>query len=211
MALHRDLLHDYARVLIRPRAFFEKRPAPSAIEGGIAVFVVALVIGLASIGLGFVVSGLFRSHGYPDAASAVWSAILTVGISGTLGVFLVWIASAVVMHLLATVTSGGASIDRTLGVTGYGMLPSVLSTVIGFGFVYFTLQAASLSGSPEAAAAEIQRVMSGGGVLRELLDWGFLAWQAAIWTFGLRRVHEIPLAKAAMAAGIVGIGYGLLG
>lgn len=211
MALHRELLHTYRRVLVRPREFFEETPAPSAIEGAFAVFFVALTTMAAVVVLGIVLSTLFRRQGYPEAAAAIPGAILRIGLVAVVGVGIVWVVSGAIMHFIASLSGGGASFGRTLGVTGYGMLPSILNTVVGVGLVYVSLQSADLQGGPAAVAAQIGGLLETGGPFRGLVNWGFLAWEGAIWTVGLREVHDISWANAAIAAAVVAVGIGLFG
>lgn len=211
MALHTALVRSYVRVVFHPSEFFRETPSPTAIEGGIAVFFVGVVTALASLAIAAILADLFTVQGYPNAASAVWSVIGRFVVYGFLGVFVLWIVAAAVMHFVATTSPGGGSMGETLGVTGYGMLPSVLQTVLGIGFAYLAVQGVHLSGGPEAVATQLQRVFQRQGLLQGLLDWGFIAWQATIWMFGLERVHDIPRGKAVLAAGIVGLGLGLLG
>lgn len=211
MALHHELLHTFVRVLVHPREYFENTPAPSAIGGASAVFFVAVTTVAAVVVLGAVLSRLFRQQGYPTAAAAIPGAISEIGFVTAVGVFIVWLVAGAIMHLIASLTEGGASFGRTLGVTGYGMLPSIVNTIVGVVLVSISLQSADLHGGPEAVAGEIGRLLETGGPLRGLVNWGFLAWQAVIWTVGLREVHDISRANAAIAAGVVAVGIGLLG
>lgn len=211
MALRRELSQSYLRVVTRPWTYFEESPAPNAVEGGFAVFFVALTTVVVTLLLGAALANLFGAQGYVEASSAVWSAIAQVVVFGVLGVFLVWIVAGVVMHLIATASTGGSSLGTTLGVTGYGMLPSIANTILGLGLAYLSLRTVQLSGGPEAVAAQFQQVFQQGGLFRSLLNWAFLLWQAIIWTAGLEQVHDISRANAAVAAGVVAVAMGLLG
>ena len=211
MALHRELLRTYLRVLLRPREFFEETPAPSAIEGAFAVFFVALTTMAAVVVLGLFLSALFRQQGYPRAAAAIPGAILRMALFAVVGVAIVWVVSGAIMHFITSLGRGGDSFGRTLGVTGYGMLPSIVNTVVGVVLVYITLQSVDLQGGPEAVATQIGRLLESGGPLRGLVNWGFLAWQAAIWTVGLREVHDTSWVNAAIAAAVVALGLGFFG
>ena len=211
MSLSGELVRSYARVLFRPREFFSEWPSPTATEGAIAVFVVSLMTTLSILAIGAILADLFGSEGYPDAASAIWGVIGRFVVIGIVGLFVVWIVTGAVMHLVVTFSTGGGSYVETLGVTGYGMLPVILQTILGVGFVYMSLRNVHLSGGPEAVAAQLQRVFQGGGPIRELTNWAFIAWQVAIWTFGLERVHDVSRGRAVLAASIVGVALGLFG
>lgn len=207
----RSLLHSYVRVMIHPREFFEDNSDPVAIEGGFAVFFVGVATVLATLVMGLMVQNLFAAQGYTDAAAAVWGVILEIAVVTGFGVAVVWIISAVVLHVIAKIGSGDASFGRTLGVTGYGMLPAVLNVIVAVGFVYLSLSGTQLSGGPSAVTSQLQAVLEQGGLLREAVNWGFLLWQAAIWAVGLRKVHEVDWLTAAVGSGIVMIGQGLMG
>lgn len=211
MPLHAELRRSYFRAVTRPWSYFEESPAPDAIAGGVAVFFVAITTAVVTLLLGALLADLFGSQGYPEAASAMWGAIGQLLVVGVVGVFVVWVVAAGVMHVIATATSGGASFGTTLGVTGYGMLPSILNTIVGLGLAYLSVRSLQLSGGPEAVAAQLQQIVQEGGLLRPVFNWGFLLWQWVIWTAGLERVHDISRANAAVAAGVVAIGLGLLG
>lgn len=211
MTLPGELVRSYAQVVFHPREFFSDSPSPNAIEGATAVFVVSLMTTLSILAIGAILADLFGSEGYPDAASAVWGVIGRFVVIGFVGLFVVWMVIGAVMHLVVTFSTGGGSYGETLGVTGYGMLPVMLQTVLGVGFAYLSLRSVHLSGGPEAVAAQLQRVFQGDGLLRELTHWAFIAWQVAIWTFGLERVHDVARGQAILAASIVGVGLGLFG
>jgi hypothetical protein len=211
MALRSELVQSYLRVVTKPGEFFDETPSPTAVEGGLAVFVVGVAMALSILGMGAVMSGTLRSQGYPEGAAAVWGFIAQYMVISVLGVFLIWIVSGAVMHVIATAADGGDSFGATLAVTGYGMLPTVLNVVVGFGFVTLALQSVTLSGGPQAVAGQIQSVLQQGTLPRDLANWGFLAWQAIIWTRGLERVHDVTLGNAALAALVVAVASGLLG
>ena len=211
MALLSDLVRSYVNVVLHPREFFAETPSPTAIEGAAAAVAVALATVIATLAMGGLLADLFGSQGYPEAASAVWNVIGKFVVFAFVGVFLLWIVAGLVMHVVVATSTNGGSIGETLGVTGYGMLPSLLQTFVGIGIAYVHLQSVHLSGGPEAVTAQLQTVFQRRGPVSMLVNWGFIAWQAAIWVVGLNRVHDITPARALIGAGVVALGLGLLG
>lgn len=121
-----------------------------------------------------------------------------------LGPFLAWLAFAVVLHLLSGALGGSNGFGQTLAVAGWGLLPSILRTVVVLILGYFFVQGLSLSSDPEVLARQVESLRdtarSWPMVLVGLAE---AAWQGYVWAHGLSHAREMNLGDAAMAAGLL--------
>lgn len=100
---------------------------------------------------------------------AVGKALLLVFIAP----FFVWFVSAVALHVLSAFGDGEGSFGNTVSITAWGMLPSLLQTVVGFGFLYLTLRNVKFGGNPEAVVEQLRLLVSkirGGSLLSTVVS-----------------------------------------
>lgn len=121
-----------------------------------------------------------------------------------IGQFVVWLVFAVVLHLLSGAFGGSNDFAQTLAVTGWGLLPSVLRTVVVVILGYFFVQGLSLSSDPEMLVRQVQSLRDASRSWpMVLVGLGEAVWQGYVWAYGLKHAREMNLGDAGMVAGIL--------
>ncbi len=122
------------------------------------------------------------------------------------GVLLAWPLYAVALHVGSALVGGSGSFTDTLAVAGWGMLPSALQAVVGFGLLYTALGGIDLAGSnPETLASQIRSLTERAQGDTALLSLAGAVWQGYVWTFGLKRARDLSTGGAAFAGGSVAL------
>lgn len=118
------------------------------------------------------------------------------------GVLLGWPLLAVGLHVASALMGGRGSFLDTLAVAGWGMLPSAVQAVVGFGFMYAALGGIDLAASdPEMLASQIRSLSQRVRGDTVALSLAGACWQGYVWTFGLKRARDLSTGGAAVAGG----------
>ncbi|WP_255152565.1 Yip1 family protein [Halorarius halobius] len=138
------------------------------------------------------------------ASDVVWDAFLgrvpLVFVATIVG----WLLIGVGLHVASAVVEGEGSFGRTLVVTGYGMVPSLVQTVFGVVAFWLAIQSIEFGGDPERLARQVERLATGGlGPLSVVGAVVGAGWQGYVWTGGLQEARDLPRGGAAFAAGVV--------
>lgn len=122
------------------------------------------------------------------------------------GVLLAWPLYAVALHVGSALVGGSGSFTDTLAVAGWGMLPSALQALVGFGLLYAALGGIDLAGSnPEMLATQMQSLTERAQGDTALLSLAGAVWQGYVWTFGLKHARDLSTGGAAFAGGGVAV------
>ncbi|WP_227352746.1 Yip1 family protein [Haladaptatus salinisoli] len=219
--------------LFRPDSFFRKRAPRPSLGGAFAVvLVISLVttVALGAIGWqmsrGMMATGVDNPNRPPDwvceertgtdvgfhgcdrprkvpLGDVMWDLVGKTLPFVFVAPFLVWIASAIVLHALSAFGGGEGSFGNTVSITAWGMLPSLFQTAVGFGLLYLTLRDAELGGSPEAVAEQLRLLVSkirGGSLLLSAVA---SLWHWYIWTYGLKHARNLSTEAAGTSVGVV--------
>ncbi|WP_458206967.1 Yip1 family protein [Haladaptatus sp. NG-SE-30] len=117
--------------------------------------------------------------------------------------FIGWIVIATGFHVLTALGNGEGSFGNTASITAWGMIPSLLQTLVGFGLLYLTFRNTEFGGSPQAVLEQMQSLVSrirGGSLLLSAI---VSLWQWYIWTYGLKHARNVSKEAAGVAAGLV--------
>ncbi|MDD4127022.1 MAG: Yip1 family protein [Methanomicrobium sp.] len=198
-------------ILLSPAIFFEElRQKPESLKFPALIILIAGIIG--GISAAFAASA---SVAILPAEAAFLSGILPVAgfIITVIGTFIAWIIWAGIMHIISSLLKGTGSFNRSLEITGYGMIPQILGSLISTVLIYMHLS--SLSLSPVTSQAEIEAatiLMSTGPLMQAATLVGviFLIWSVNIWIFGFMKCRKLSTKNAALAAGIPAVVYILI-
>lgn len=116
---------------------------------------------------------------------------------------LLWVILAVLFYGVSVPFSDGGGFLSTLKLTGWGFFPSIVSNgltlLVAAVLVYLTGVSGATAGlvSEKVAASAVYRVLqpTAFGVV-------FVAWNAMLWTFGIRHARETSLSEAAVVVGV---------
>ncbi|OPX67867.1 MAG: Yip1 domain protein [Methanoregulaceae archaeon PtaU1.Bin059] len=194
-------------LLVHPERFFStlegkepdlKIPAAIALAGA----VVAAVAGYAQ-------SSLFADMFAEMGAGAGMGAFM--GIMGAAGAFLGfliiwWLVMAGVFHVISMAFKGTGKFTRTLESTGYGLLPTVIGSIISTLILFSYLPRIAVPvvrdlQDPVAIQKAMQELMLD-PAMKEFTQVSiaisilFLIWSANIWIFGVRQARGITLKHA---------------
>lgn len=120
---------------------------------------------------------------------------------------LAWPVVAAVLHGLSALAGGEGSLAGTLTVAAWASVPELVRVVGASAYVVWRIQRITLPREPEAAVERL-RTLTEFGTQAPVLVLGILvtAWQAYIWTHGLRHARSLSLGAAARVAGVAALG-----
>lgn len=120
------------------------------------------------------------------------------------GLLIVWLLLAVALYIGALIAGGSGDFGETLAVTAWGLVPTlVVSVLAGAALVGFAARADLSASSPEVLLSQVRTLQSGvSGLTFLLIQIAGAAWQAVVWAGGLRVVHELNR-FAAVAVSVV--------
>ncbi|MCG1004505.1 MULTISPECIES: Yip1 family protein [Halobacterium] len=117
-----------------------------------------------------------------------------------------WVLVAVALHAVGAFTGSRGSFTATLSVTGWAMPAQLVQSAFGIVGIVVLFSGVDLASDPELLADQLRRLTnttgSAIGVLGALVG---TAWQAYIWTHGLREGHDTSLGSAAAASALVAV------
>jgi len=123
------------------------------------------------------------------------------------GLLIVWLLLAVALYVGASIAGGSGGFGETLAVTAWGLVPTlVVSVLAGAALVGFAARADLSGSSPEALLTQVRALQSGvSGLTFLLIQIAGAAWQAFVWAGGLRVVHGLSRAAAVAVALVVAV------
>lgn len=196
-------------LLFRPGTFFQRLVAePESLK---IPAVVVIAGGSIAAAAAYVVSGTYSKMFEAAAGAGMASVIGLIGAVSAFIMFIViwWGIFSAAFTVIPKLFKGSGSFRRTLQVTGYGLLPVVIGSVISlFVALYYVpmIQAPVITSFSDPAA--IQRAMEAifqDPAFREftmistVISIIFLVWSANLWIFGVHHAHRLPLRQAAIS------------
>ncbi len=195
-------------LLFRPDAFFRRlvaEPDSLKIPAGIVI-----TGGIIAAGASYIVTGTYSKMFEAMAGSGMASVIGLIGAISAFIMFVViwWGVFAGAFTVLSKAFKGSGSFRRILQVTGYGLLPVVIGSIISlFVALYYVpmIQAPVITSFSDPAA--VQRAMEGifqDPAFREFtmistaISIIFLAWSANLWIFGVQHAQGLRTRQAAI-------------
>lgn len=142
----------------------------------------------------------------------VWEAAAEVLPFVAVAVLVLWILFGVGLYLGALFAGGDGRAGATLEVAAWGLLPTLVSAVVGGGLLVAFAAGTDFSGGPRSATAALGSLQGGAtGLALEGVQLAGAAWQAYVWTGGLVAVHDLSVRPAAVVAVVVAAVPVLLG
>lgn len=170
--------------LLHPRAYFESRGfefRPAALAVGLAALTVTVVL----LGFGLLLSQRLQANDRHEAAGAVWGIFGEQVVALIVALLVGWLIVSGVLHFLARATmSHEGRFGETLVIVGWGMAPTVLTSIVAFAFLSNALLDASVS-SPEAFATSFRSNLAAFDGPRALLGFLLACWQTYLYGNGL--------------------------
>lgn len=175
--------------LLHPREYFESRGfefRPAALAVGLAV----LTVSIALLGFAILLSQRLQTNGQSEAAGAVWG-IVGGQLVVVIGALLIgWLIVSGVLHLLARATmSHDGFFGETMVIVGWGMAPTVLTTLIAFAFISNALLTAPVT-SPETFVSSFRSNLAAAEGTQALLTFLLACWQTYLYGNGLTVAFE---------------------
>ncbi|WP_331236207.1 Yip1 family protein [Natronorarus salvus] len=146
-----------------------------------------------------------------DVGEVVWEEFVGFLPWVFVGSLLVWPVAGAVLFLVGRLAGGDGDFGDTVAMAAWGMLPELFAVAVALVDVYVALRGTTFTGSPESIVADLEATTDGATWRATLGSLFVAAWQAYVWTYGLKHVHGIPIARAGLAAGAVALLWLLIG
>ncbi|WP_276271085.1 YIP1 family protein [Haloarcula litorea] len=142
-----------------------------------------------------------------EISALLWQAVTDLLPWLVIGLVVVWVGLGVALYVGAWLAGGSGSVGATLEVTAWGLVPTLVSSVVAGATLVAFASGADLSGGGSAALLSEVRALQAGvsGLVLLAIQLGGAAWQAYVWTGGLRVVHGLGRGTAAVIAGLVAV------
>lgn len=138
-----------------------------------------------------------------DVGATVWDAFAGRLPLVFVGVFAGWLVVAAVLHAGSAMYDAEGSFAGTLAVVGWATLLDLARVAVVAAGAYVLLRDVTFTGDPEAMARRLRRLTAGAGAHADLVAVAVTAWQAYVWTHGLRHARDLRTGEAAVVAGTV--------
>ncbi|EJG06077.1 Protein of unknown function DUF2143 [Methanofollis liminatans DSM 4140] len=201
--------HPIVEVLLNPDAFFRKMAdrAPELMLPAALVLVTGIIGGIAA----YLITNML-TPAFPAEAQGILGIIAVAGAVATPIFSLIgWVVVAIIFYAISSVFKGRGSLKKTLEFTGYGYVPTILSSAIS---LVLTAQFVSSVPLPQidftdpAAVTAFQATITHSPMMMAVVGITivFLLWSANIWIFGMKHARNLTLKNAAITVGVpVGI------
>ncbi|HID43168.1 MAG TPA: YIP1 family protein [Archaeoglobaceae archaeon] len=126
-----------------------------------------------------------------------------------------WLIISLIMYGISSALGGQGSFKRLFEFTGYGFVPSIISSLITTPVMAYYISSAVV---PKLSMADIQSGEFAKDFMRTLMpadvvyfnliiSIAFLIWSFTIWTFGVKNARELEMNKAILTVLIPLIAY----
>jgi|Deesub1362A_J573_1020465.scaffolds.fasta_scaffold27114_2 hypothetical protein len=202
-----------ANILSNPDGFFSemmqrnvnlKRP-----------FLIILILAIiSSISQYFIVTKMAEAFP-PEVAGFLMIGAYTGVITSLITLIIVWLVISLIMFGISSVLGGQGEFKRLFEFTGYGFLPSIISSFITTPVMVYYISKAVV---PKLSMADIQSGDFGKDFMSALMpsdvvyfnliiSIAFFIWSFTIWTFGVKNARKLEMSKAVMTVLIPVIAY----
>lgn len=197
--------HPIIEVLLNPDAFFRKMAdrAPDLKLPAAIVLVTGIFGGIVA----YLTTNMI-TPALPAEAQGIMGVIAVAGAVVTPVFSLIgWAVLAIIFYAISSVFKGSGSLKKTLEFTGYGYVPTILSSAIS---LVLTAQFAASVTLPRfdltdpAAVTAFQETITHSPMMVAvaLITIVFLLWSANIWVFGIKHARDLTLKNAAITVGV---------
>lgn len=196
--------------LLAPEQYFESHGfewRPALVSVGAAIVGVTM----AMVGFGLILQNRLRNTGYGaeagDVMTLVGGRVFVVAITLVLG----WVFVAVLLTLGGRMTlSHEGRFRECLVLAGWGMAPTVITSIVAFAAVTLALTGASLE-SPEAFINEFEAALATTRALPFLVSFLVAGWQTYFYGKGLATAFSVRPGRSYLVGGVIAYGGWLLG
>lgn len=198
-------------IITNPRAFFKalQEETPSLKLPLLIIIIMAILSAIIGYLMGEL-TGTLMSNLMQGMAqiTAIFSAI-----SAFIAVFFMWFIVAVIFFALHKIFQGTGSFKRIAEITGYGMVPQILSSLIGIILSLYYLPQVSVhpisasTTSPDTINAAVQGLMMDPSLhqftqISSIISIILFLWSANLWAFGIEACCGLDGKKALITVGI---------
>lgn len=187
-------------LVLDPDGFFEKESRDTRLW--IPAFVV-LLVGLVRISRGLYTSNYVSSAmegGAPAGGAGVMRYVFML--PSIITPFVSWLVIGVVIIGVCTYLGGEGGASDTFAVAGWGFVPALVGALVTFGLTVYLLSGTDPSGMQEAFDAQQTVFETVRSMEMRAFSYVLVGWQAFIWSFGVKHVHDIGLKRAAVPAAV---------
>jgi len=198
-------------IITSPRTFFISLNEEDPSLKWPALFITVMALLSAVIGYqmgaltGKLLSGMMQGI---DQITAIFTAV-----SSFFGPYLMWIIAAVIFYAIQKFFKGTGSFKRVAEVTGYGMIPLILSSGIGLILAFYYLPRVEVGTIPASATDPDQINKAVQSMLLDpalhqyslvisLISIILYIWSVNLWAFGFEACCGLDPKKAMITAGI---------
>lgn len=188
-------------LLTDPAGFFAERADSPSLAGPTLVVLFTAAVGLA----GSLPILRATTSALPEQTGLVSTFVYASSvIGGVLGVLIVWLLYAVVLHVTSAAVFGAEGGFRdTLALTGWGFVPRIPEGILSAAVTYVVFTGVTFPSDPLQTSRFIRQLRN--DPLLELTGWlslVFLAWSAMLWTFAIRHGRGLTLREAALTVAV---------
>lgn len=170
------------------------------------ILIIALLTVISSIVVMNNLQDSFSSDMDPSMSASVMSIGIIGGIvGGLIGTFLNWLILAGVLYSISYVFKSKGSFKRTLEFTGYGFLPQIFSSLVGFIVMYIMLSSTDLSSQDSMFMGQgITQMFSNNPLYytSQIIGILCLLLSGYIWIFAILHARDMSYKNAAITVGI---------
>lgn len=200
--------------LTSPKTFFE---SCSGREPSLKVpACIVLVMSILSAAAGYMIGELTGRilSGFMEGMELITA--ISTSVSSFFGPWIMWLIAAVVLLIMTRILKGAGSFKRIAEITGYGMMPLLIGTVISLGMSLYYLPGIQVTPIKVADPAQIQVLMKNFmsnpamqefSLISTFLMIIFLLWTANICAIGLEKCCNLSVKRSLIAAGVPVVVY----
>ncbi len=172
------------------------------IEEAVAIVgIYAVLSALAGYVQSYKVTFIYEGLGnMPSSVQSIMTIFAVVG--GLVGAFIVWLAGAVIIHLISMALGGeGKFYPQMMTVVGYSMVPMIFAGIISL-VMLFMLEPMTITISRTNPMAVKELYNNPYIIASSIIGLIMQIWFSIILFFGIQSIHKLTPAKSAIAAGI---------
>lgn len=196
--------------LVDPATYFEERGfewRPALVTVGAALLAVAL----AMVAFGIILQNRLSDAGFGAAAGEVPTILAGQVFLIAVTVLIGWVFVAILLTLIGRVAlSHDGRFGECLVLAGWGMAPTVITSIVGFAAVTLALSDASLQ-SPEVFMNQFQAAIASTQALAVAVSFLVAGWQTYLYGNGLAEAFSVRPGRTYLIGGVIAYGGWLLG
>ncbi|MCD4807068.1 MAG: YIP1 family protein [Methanococcoides sp.] len=193
------------QVLTDPNGFFEEK-MKSEVELKTPLLIVLFIGVLGAISAAIMTQKIMVL--LPEAAAFESIGVVFAVIGAFIGVLFMWVIYAGIFYVISSILGGEGDFKRVLEVVAYGLIPSIINSVIS---IFVIATSFSLENINLEDPALIEEAILADPTLKLVTLVGIIVtlWSANIWIFGLVHARNMTVKNAAISV-LVPVGIYIL-